>query len=73
MKVGLRPHLIIKLFLLIAFAVMLQPHDFDVEEKSRHKFMVQYMVAVGNTENLENIVRTFLFVFQVIVEYTGHG
>ncbi|CAB3977122.1 vesicle-associated membrane -associated A isoform X2 [Paramuricea clavata] len=35
--------------------VMLQPHDFDVKEKSKHKFMVQSMIAVGNTENLETI------------------
>ena len=40
---------------------MLQPHDFDAKEKSKHKFMVQSMIAVGNTENLENIVRKWPF------------
>ncbi|XP_028392256.1 LOW QUALITY PROTEIN: vesicle-associated membrane protein/synaptobrevin-binding protein-like [Dendronephthya gigantea] len=39
----------------VSVAVMLQPHDFDAKEKSKHKFMVQSMIAVGNTENLENI------------------
>lgn len=40
---------------------MLQPHDFDVKEKSKHKFMVQSMIADGNVENLDNIVRAFYF------------
>lgn len=39
----------------VSVAVMLQPHDFDVKEKSKHKFMVQSMITVGNAENLENM------------------
>ena len=40
---------------------MLQPHDFDVKEKSKHKFMVQSMITVKDAENLDSIVRAFHF------------
>lgn len=39
----------------VSVSVMLQPHDFDPKEKSKHKFMVQAIVADGDTENLEHI------------------
>ena len=38
---------------------MLQPCNLDAKEKSRHKFMVQSMIAVGNIEDLDGIVRAF--------------
>ncbi|XP_046842246.1 vesicle-associated membrane protein-associated protein A-like isoform X2 [Xenia sp. Carnegie-2017] len=39
----------------VSVAVMLQPFDFDVKEKSRHKFMVQSIIILENTDNMDNI------------------
>ena len=38
---------------------MLQPCNLDAEEKSKHKLMVQSMIAVGNIEDLDSMVRAF--------------
>ena len=38
-------------------AVMLQPFDYDPNEKNKHKFMVQSMFAPeGTTENADSLV-----------------
>lgn len=43
---------------------MLQPFDYDPNEKSKHKFMVQSMFAPTDTSDMEAVVSTerfFLF------------
>lgn len=37
-------------------AVMLQPFDYDPNEKSKHKFMVQSMFAPADTSDMEAVV-----------------
>lgn len=47
-------------------SVMLQPFDYDPNEKSKHKFMVQSMIAPPDMTDMEGVVRVFhllLFVF----------
>lgn len=36
---------------------MLQPFDYDPNEKSKHKFMVQTIYAPSNITDLEAVVR----------------
>jgi len=36
--------------------VMLQPFDYDPNEKSKHKFMVQSMFAPADTSDMEAVV-----------------
>lgn len=36
--------------------VMLQPFDYDPNEKSKHKFMVQSMFAPNDTSDMEAVV-----------------
>lgn len=36
--------------------VMLQPFDYDPNEKSKHKFMVQTIFAPPNTSDMEAVV-----------------
>ena len=39
------------------FSVMLQPFEYDPNEKNKHKFMVQTMFAPGDkVDNLEQLV-----------------
>lgn len=38
------------------FPVMLQPFDYDPNEKSKHKFMVQSMVAPPDMTDMEGVV-----------------
>lgn len=37
-------------------SVMLQPFDYDPNEKSKHKFMVQSMFAPADTSDMEAVV-----------------
>jgi hypothetical protein len=37
---------------------MLQPFDYDPNEKSKHKFMVQSMFAPPDTSDMEAVVST---------------
>lgn len=39
-----------------SLAVMLQPFDYDPNEKSKHKFMVQSMFAPADTSDMEAVV-----------------
>lgn len=40
---------------------MLQPFDYDPNEKSKHKFMVQSLFAPADTSDMEAVVSTELF------------
>lgn len=40
------------------FLVMLQPFDYDPNEKSKHKFMVQSMLAPYDMTDIEGVVST---------------
>ena len=43
---------------------MLQPFEFDPNEKNKHKFMVQTMIAPdGATESHETLVSSFVFLY----------
>lgn len=43
---------------LFFFLVMLQPFDYDPNEKSKHKFMVQSMLAPYDMTDIEGVVST---------------
>ncbi|VCW83785.1 unnamed protein product, partial [Gulo gulo] len=45
----------------INVSVMLQPFDYDPNEKSKHKFMVQSMFAPTDTSDMEAVVSTECF------------
>ena len=45
------------LLLLLSVTVMLQPFQYDPNEKSRHKFMVQTMYAPDGEFDLDTVVR----------------
>lgn len=51
------------------FAVMLQPFDYDPNEKSKHKFMVQSLMAPSDMTDMEGLVSTHP---EVVVRYMGH-
>lgn len=40
----------------IFISVMLQPFDYDPNEKSKHKFMVQSMLAPPDMTDMEGVV-----------------
>lgn len=40
------------------FLVMLQPFDYDPNEKSKHKFMVQSLMAPYDMTDIEGVVST---------------
>lgn len=44
----------------LSFAVMLQPFDYDPNEKNKHKFMVQTIFAPPNTSDMDLLVSPFL-------------
>lgn len=44
--------------LLFLSTVMLQPFDYDPNEKSKHKFMVQSMLAPYDMTDMEGVVST---------------
>jgi len=41
---------------MLFFAVMLQPFDYNAEERNKHKFMVQSAYVPENEHSLETIV-----------------
>lgn len=43
--------------LYLCLSVMLQPFDYDPNEKSKHKFMVQSMLAPPEMTDMEGVVR----------------
>lgn len=47
---------------LFVFTVMLQPFDYDPNEKSKHKFMVQSLLAPPDMTDTEGVVSTVNFV-----------
>lgn len=49
-------------------SVMLQPFDFDQNEKNKHKFMVQTMFAPdGLIDNQDQLVRSNIVVMMIIM------
>lgn len=56
--------LILCLHLFNLFAVCLQPFDFDPNEKNRHKFMVQSVVAPDGDFNAEQLVSSSIHSIQ---------
>lgn len=52
---------------------MLQPFDYDPNEKSKHKFMVQSMLAPRDMTDMEGVVsigaQEWIWVFQALLEY----
>lgn len=42
---------------------MLQPFDYDPNEKSKHKFMVQSMLAPYDMTDMEGVVSTWAYYF----------
>lgn len=46
------------LFWFCFFLVMLQPFDYDPNEKSKHKFMVQSLLAPYDMTDIEGVVST---------------
>ena len=47
---------------------MLQPFDYDPNEKSKHKFMVQSMFAPTDTSDMEAVVSTDCFFFPQVIK-----
>ena len=43
----------------LSFTVMLQPFEYDPNEKNKHKFMVQTIFAPTNTSDMESLVSSF--------------
>ena len=41
---------------ILCVSVMLQPFDYDPNEKSKHKFMVQSMLAPPDMTDMEGVV-----------------
>lgn len=48
---------------------MLQPFDYDPNEKSKHKFMVQSMLAPYDMTDMEGVVSTIKIWFRIIFFY----
>lgn len=46
----------LSIVLLFVSTVMLQPFDYDPNEKSKHKFMVQSMLAPFDMTDIEGVV-----------------
>lgn len=51
----------------LSFAVMLQPFDYDPNEKNKHKFMVQTIFAPPNTSDMESLVSFFFSLLLLLV------
>lgn len=47
---------------------MLQPFDYDPNEKSKHKFMVQSMFAPTDTSDMEAVVSTECFLLFLVIK-----
>lgn len=50
----------------LSFTVMLQPFDYDPNEKSKHKFMVQTIFAPPNVSDMDSLV-SILVVFVLLL------
>lgn len=48
----------------LPFTVMLQPFDYDPNEKSKHKFMVQTIFAPPNVSDMDSLVSHFYVLFR---------
>lgn len=48
----------VRVRLSLCLAVMLQPFDYDPNEKSKHKFMVQSLLAPPEMTDMEGVVST---------------
>lgn len=55
---------------MFSFSVMLQPFDYDPNEKSKHKFMVQSMFAPTDTSDMEAVVSTEHFLLFPVITIT---
>lgn len=55
------------------YLVMLQPFDYDPNEKSKHKFMVQTIFAPPNISDMEAVVsvEVWKFFLDLIVQTLG--
>lgn len=60
----LLPHLTCSRF---SSTVMLQPFDYDPNEKSKHKFMVQTIFAPPNVSDMEAMVSKVYLILVVIL------
>lgn len=49
--------------LYFSFTVMLQPFDYDPNEKSKHKFMVQTIFAPPNVSDMDSLVSDCFYAF----------
>lgn len=48
---------------------MLQPFDYDPNEKNKHKFMVQTIFAPPNTSDMESLVSFLFFLFFLLFNW----
>lgn len=53
---------------IFSFPVMLQPFDYDPNEKSKHKFMVQSLFAPPDTSDMEAVVSTECFLLFPVIK-----
>jgi len=49
------------------FSVSLQPFDFDPNEKNKHKFMVQTMIAPDGEINMDSLVCSCIYVLHYTI------
>lgn len=47
----------------LSFTVMLQPFDYDPNEKSKHKFMVQTIFAPPNVSDMDSLVSVYFIYY----------
>lgn len=47
--------------IIVYFTVMLQPFDYDPNEKSKHKFMVQTIFAPSTVSDMDSLVSVFIY------------
>lgn len=52
---------------------MLQPFDYDPNEKSKHKFMVQSMLAPYDMTDMEGVVSTWAYYFPFFFFFFSGG
>lgn len=51
------------------FSVSLQPFDFDPNEKNKHKFMVQTMIAPDGEINMDSLVCSCLVTAYYVLDW----
>lgn len=54
----------------LCLSVMLQPFDYDPNEKSKHKFMVQSMLAPPEMTDMEGVVRISSSICEILLTDT---